>query len=171
MARDFENLHDISELDDRELRDLVREQLSQHGALDIDDITVTADGGHVVLAGRVGTDGERRIAEHVLTDVIGVSDFSNEIVVDPIRRAVSPMAVDEHLADEAQRAGTLLGDMPVSLSPEADHLADEADEDLIGTTNYENVMENGLTWNPPDTPTPEGFLGSNVEPEDMGEQH
>lgn len=171
MARDFENLHDIGELDDRELRDLVREQLSQHGALDIDDITVTAQDGHVVLAGRVGTDGERRIAEHVLTDVIGVSDFSNEIVVDPIRRAVSPMAVDEHLVDEAQRAGTLLGDMPVPLSPEADHLADEADEDLTGTTNYEDVMENGLTWNPPESPTPEGFLGSNVEPEDMGEQH
>ena len=79
MARDFENLHDIDELDNRELRDLVREQLSQHGALDIDDITVTAQDGHVVLAGRVGTDGERRIAEHVLTDVIGVTDFSNEM--------------------------------------------------------------------------------------------
>jgi len=171
MARDFENLHDISELDDRELRDLVREQLSEHGALDIDDITVTAQDGRVVLAGRVGTDGERRIAEHVLTDVLGVSEFSNEIVVDPIRRAVSPMDVDEHLADEAERSGTLLGDVPVPLNPEADHLADGADADVEGTTSYEDMMENGKTWNPPESPTPEGFLGTNVEPEDMGEQH
>jgi hypothetical protein len=171
MARDFENLHDISELDDRELRDLVREQLSEHGALDIDDITVAAHDGRVVLSGRVGTDGERRIAEHVLTDVIGVADFTNEIVVDPIRRAESPMAVDEHLADEAQRAGTLLGDAPAPLSPEADHLVADLDDELSGTTDYQDVMENGVSWNPPDTPTPEGYLGSNVEPEDMGEQH
>jgi hypothetical protein len=171
MARDFENLHDIDELDDRELRVLVREQLSEHGALDIDDITVTAQDGHVVLAGRVGTDGERRIAEHVLTDVIGVSDFSNEIVVDPIRRAISPMDVEEHLADEEARSGTLLGDVPVPLHPEADHLADDADADVDGATSYEDVMENGKTWNPPESPTPEGFLGSDVEPEDMGEQH
>ena len=171
MARDFENLHDIDELDDRELRDLVREQLAEHGALDVDDITVTAESGHVVLSGRVGTDGERRVAEHVLTDVLGVTEFSNDLVVDPIRRAVSPMAVDEHLVDEERRSGTLLGDVAVPLSPEADHLADDVDEDLSGTTDYEKVMEDGMTWNPPDTPTPEGYLGSDAAPEDMGEQH
>jgi hypothetical protein len=125
MARDFENLHDIGEMDDRELRDLVREQLAEHGALDIDDLTVSAASGRVVLSGRVGTDGERRIAEHVLTDVLGVTDFSNELVVDPIRRAESPEAVDEHLVDEDRRSGTLLGDVAVPFSPEAEHLADE----------------------------------------------
>jgi len=81
------------------------------------------------------------------------------------------MPVDEHLVDEAERAGALLGDAPVPLSPEADHLADDVDDELNGTTNYEDVMENGVPWNPPDNPTPEGYLGSNVEPEDMGEQH
>ena len=171
MARDFENLHDIGELDDRELRDLVREQLAEHGALDIDDLTVSAASGRVVLSGRVGTDGERRIAEHVLTDVLGVTDFSNELVVDPIRRAESPEAVDEHLVDEDRRSGTLLGDVAVPFSPEAEHLADERDDDLTGTTDYESAMENGRTWNPPDTPTPEGYLGTAAEPEDMGEQH
>lgn len=171
MARDYENLHDIGELDDRELRDLVHEKLSEHALLDVDDMTVAVDHGHVLLSGRVGTDGERRVAEHVLTDVVGVQDYENKIVVDPIRRAVSPMPVDDHLADEAERAGTLLGDVPVPLSPEADHLADDVDDELNGTTNYQDVMENGVPWNPPDNPTPEGYLGSNVEPEDMGEQH
>ena len=55
MARDFENLHDIDELDDRELRDLVREQLAEHNALDIDEITVRVSDGHVELSGRVRT--------------------------------------------------------------------------------------------------------------------
>jgi hypothetical protein len=169
--RDYENMHDIEELDDRELRDLVREQLSAHTALDIDDITVTVAQGSVTLAGRVGTEGERRVAEHVLTDVLGITDFTNDLVIDPIRRAESPLDIDDHLADEEQRAGTLLGDVPAPLSDEADHLADSAREDLSGTTDYQQVMEDGMTWNPPVLPTPEGLSGVDARPEDMGERH
>ena len=156
MARDYENLHDISELDDRELRDLVREQLSQHTALDIDDITVLVADGRVTMSGRVGTDEERLVAEHVLTDVLGVENFSNDLVVDSIRRATSPEAIDDHLADEAERSGTLLGDMPTTQDPEAEHLGAGQDEDVEGTTDYQRVMEDGMTWNPPSSPTPEG---------------
>lgn len=169
--RDYENIHDIDELDDRELRDLVREQLAEHTALDVNDITVTASGGSVVLAGRVGTEGEKRVAEHVLTDVLGIVDFTNDLVIDPIRRAESSVDIDEHLADEERRAGTLLGDVAMPLSDEAGHLADSAQEDLAGTTDYQQVMEDGMTWNPPDSPTPEGISGSDARPEDMGEQH
>jgi hypothetical protein len=171
MAHDYENMHDIEELDDRELRDLVREQLSAHGALDIDDITVTAQDNRVTLAGRVGTEAEKRIAEHVLTDVLGVVDYANELVIDPIRRGESPVPIDDHLADEERRAGTLLGDVPVPFSPEADHLADREHEDIAGTTDYQQVMEDGMTWNPPESPTPEGLRGNDAGPEDMGERH
>ena len=168
MARDFENIHDISEMDDREVRDLVRESLDEHTALDIDQITVRVKDGHVELSGRVGTDGERRVADHVLTDTLGISDYTNDLVVDSIARAESPMAIDDHLADEEARSGTLLGDVPVSLSPESDHLADEAQDDLTGTADYQRVMEDGMTWNPPDRPTPEGMDSS---PGDLGEAH
>ena len=119
MARDFENMSDIEDLDDRELRDLVRSHLAAHNGLDIDDITVQVTEGKVTLTGRVGTDGERLVAEHVLTDVVGVSDFSNELFVDPNRRAESPEAIDEHLADESRHEGLLLGDRAVPISPEA----------------------------------------------------
>ncbi|HEY9228903.1 MAG TPA: BON domain-containing protein, partial [Gemmatimonadaceae bacterium] len=71
MARDFENLHDLDDLDDDELRGLVRELLTAHQAIDIDDLTVQVENGRVCLGGRVGTDGERLIAEHVLTDIVG----------------------------------------------------------------------------------------------------
>lgn len=169
--RDYENMHDIEELTDRELRDLVLEQLAAHAGLDVDDMTVTASANRVTLSGRVGTEGEKRIAEHVLTDVLGIVDFTNELVVDQIRRAESPVAVDEHLVDEQERAGTLLGEVAVPLSDESEHLADEYHHDLAGTTDYEQVMEDGMTWNPPDSPTPEGLRGNDAGPEDMGERH
>lgn len=171
MAHDYEDIHNIDSLDDRELRDLVREQLADHGALDVDDITVLVADGIVNLTGRVGTEGERRVAEHVLTDVLGIQRFTNDLVIDPLRRAVSPLDIDEHLSDEDARAGTLLGDRPVPLNDEAAHLADSAQDDVDGTTDMQSVMEDGVTWNPPEGPTPEGMLGSDAGPADMGGQH
>ncbi|MEO5815339.1 MAG: BON domain-containing protein [Gemmatimonadaceae bacterium] len=171
MAHDYEDMHNIEGLDDRELRDLVREQLAEHPSLDIADITVLVADGNVSLTGRVGTDGERRIAEHVLTDVLGVTEFTNDLVVDSMRRAESSGDIDEHLADEEQRGGALLGDVAVPFSAEAEHLADELQDDVAGTTDYTRVMEDGMTWNPPDGPTPEGMRGSDAGPEEMGERH
>src|SRR5437763_1317791 len=40
MARDFEDINNIEQLDDRELRGVIREHLAAHNGLDIDDITV-----------------------------------------------------------------------------------------------------------------------------------
>lgn len=163
MAGDYENMHDIDELDDSELRDLVKEQLREHQGLDIDDITIHAAKGVVTLSGRVGTDGERRVVEHVLTDVLGIQDFQNDLVVDSIRRAESPSAIDEQLSDDESRGGTLLGDVEVPFSAEAEHLADEFQDDFNGTTDYQRVMEDGMTWNPPSSPTPEGVPGGSEE--------
>ena len=171
MAHDYEDIYNLDQMDDREIRDLVREQLAGHGALDIDDIAVTVDDGRITLAGRVGTEGERRVAERVLSDVLGVQEFTNDLVVDPIRRAVSPLDIDDHLADEDARAGTLLGDRAVPLSPEAEHLEDATDSELAGTTDLQSAIERGIGWNPPESPTPEGFSGTDARPEDMGEQH
>ena len=44
MARDYEDFSNLDQLDDRELRDLVREHLAAHNGLDIDDIAVTRRG-------------------------------------------------------------------------------------------------------------------------------
>ena len=115
MARDFEDVNDIDDLSDDELRGLVREHLASDSALDIDDLTINVEDGHVILDGRVGTDEERRIAEHIVTDVLGVEDYENNIFVDPMRRATSPEAADDNLADEDATEGRLLGDRPVSL--------------------------------------------------------
>lgn len=168
MARDFEDIHDLDDLSDDELRGLVREHLQANNAVDIDDITVRVDDGVIVLGGRVGTDGEKLIAEHVVTDVLGAEEVRNEIFVDPMRRAESPQAVDEHLVDEAQHEGLLLGDRAVPLSPETEGVQDDVDHELYGTTDVGHAIADGTAWIPPESPTPEGFLN---ERDTSGEDH
>lgn len=167
MARDFEDMHDLSDLSDDELTELVRSQLAAHNALDIDDLEVRVEGGVVKLGGRVGTDQERLVAEHVVTDVLGIEQVENGIFVDPIRRAVSPEAIDDHLADEDRRAGLLLGDRSVSLSPEVAQNADLPEEQLNGTTDVQKSIESATGWIPPESPTPEGLEGRG----ELGEDH
>jgi hypothetical protein len=168
MARDFEDIHDLDDLSDDELRGLVREHLQANNAIDIDDITVHVDDGVIVLGGRVGTDGEKLIAEHVVTDVLGAEDVRNEIFVDPMRRAESPQAVDEHLVDEDQHEGLLLGDRPMPINPEAESVQDDVDHELYGTTDVGHAISDGTAWIPPESPTPEGFLN---ERNASGEDH
>ena len=167
MARDFENLHDIEDLNDDELRGLVRNHLAAHNALDIDDFTIQVKDGLVILGGRVGTDGERLIAEHILTDVVGTQRFRNEVFVDQMRRAESPEAVDDHIVDEERREGLLLGDRAVPLSPEVDDIQDRLEDDLYGTTDVHRAIADGTSWIPPESPTQEGLLDT----EGMGENH
>lgn len=157
MAQDFENLRDIAGLSDSELRDVVRETLRDSNAIDHEDIVVRVADGVVHLTGRVGTEQELRIAERLLTDVLGIERLESELVVDTLRRAESPIAIDEHLADEAEREALLLGERAIPISPETDHLADDVGARLNGTTDVHDAIERGTPWIPPESPTPEGL--------------
>jgi len=173
MARDYEDLHDLDDLGDDELKALVRDRLKAHNGLDLDDLEVRIEQGTVVLGGRVGTEGERRIAEHVVTDVLGIASVRNDILVDPIRRAESPVPIDEHLAEEERTEGLLLGDRPRQFQDEgipADQ-APDTDEAVWGSTDVQDVIANGVPWIPPESPTQEGFGGTESSPPDMGEDH
>lgn len=167
MARDFEDIHDLDDLSDDELRELVRQHLAANNAIDADDIEVRVDDGRVVLEGRVGTDEERRIAEHVVTDILGIESVENEIFVDPVRRAESPEPVDEHIADEERREGLVLGDRPSQQSPEVEETLDDPGDLLYGTTDVRKSIEGANAWIPPESPTPEGPAG----PGELGEDH
>ena len=170
MARDFEDLHDIDDLSDDELRALVRERLAADSALDADDLTVNVEDGRVFLDGRVGTDEERRIAEHIVTDVLGLEDYENNIFVDPVRRALNPEAADDALAEEDATEGRLLGDRPVGISPETDLHEEDEEAQLYGTTDVGHAIEEGTAWIPPEAPTPEGYPGEDERGE-FGEDH
>ena len=159
MADDFDNSDEIQNLSDDELKRYVLDQLRSQKAFDVDDITVEVRGGAVRLSGRVGTEEELRIIDHVMTDVISVKNVDNEIVVDELRRAQSPEAIDEHLADEEAHSGLLLGDFPAPHSPEAEHLADLPADDSAGTHDIGESIESAEPWIPPESPTPEGIGG------------
>jgi hypothetical protein len=176
MERDFENIHDIDNLSEGELRDLVRQHLAAHNMLDPDDLAVRVEDGVVVLGGRVGTEGERRVAEHVVTDVLGITSVRNEILIDPIRRGESPEAVDDHLVEEERTEGLLLGDRPTPYDDEAEPVDGQdpysADKHLFGTTDVQDAIAGGTAWIPPESPTPEGLSGTDADQADLsGEDH
>lgn len=169
MARDYENLHDLESLSDRELRDLVRERIADTGGIDSDNVTVLVRDGVVHLTGRVGTEGELRIAEHVLTDLLGISNYENELVVDPNRRSEAPDDPDE--ARLAEEESNYLGDEPANQSPEAEHLAEDLELRAYGTSDTQQAIERGTAYTPPQEPTPEGFAGNDRGPEVRSEDH
>jgi len=163
MAQDYTDVFNFGDLDDGELRRLVRETLRESRAIDPDDIRVHVKEGKVVLAGRVGTDAEKRIAERLIEDRIGIENFQSQLVVDPIRRATSPEAIDEHLADEEAHEGLLLGDRTTGNADEAEHLEPDFEGEISGTIDRNEAAERGIPWYPPESPTPEGYGGTGVE--------
>ena len=161
MEKDYEDTRDIEHLTDNELRALVRDEFDAQLAFDPDDVDVSVSSGAVKLSGRVGTEEELRIVERVVTDLVGIERIKSELVVDPIRRAESPEAIDEHLDDEE-----LHGDRPSSDDPEAQHLREDLPAELFGTNDVQQAIEGAIPWNPPDGPTPEGLEGSEDRPPD-----
>lgn len=156
MQRDFEDIFDTEDLDPEELRRLVRETLRDNRSIDPLDIAVHVRSGKVILAGRVGTDAEKRIAERVVGDRIGLTNVESQLVVDPLRRATSPEAADENVSDEEQHEGLLLGDAPRPRTDRSDHLAINAENESLGTVDRTEAIEDGIPWIPPESPTPEG---------------
>jgi BON domain-containing protein len=167
VEKDYEDIRDIDHLSDNELRALVRDEFETQLAFDPDDVDVSVSSGVVRLSGRVGTEEELRIVERVATDVVGIERLKSELVVDPIRRAESPEAIDEHLVDERLHEGLLLGDSPRPEDPEAEHLQENIRAELFGTTDVQESIEGAIPWNPPDGPTPEGIEGSEDTPSEL----
>jgi len=99
--------------------------------------------------------------------VLGIQAVENRIFVDPARRAVTSEAADEHLAQEDQTEGLLLGDHAQPQSPEVEQVRDDPDAQLFGTTDVQKSIEEGTGWIPPESPTPEGP----AERGEFGEDH
>jgi hypothetical protein len=165
VEKDYEDIDEIDELTDGELRALIRDRLEEQVAFDPNDVEVAVRGGVVRLSGRVGTEQELRIVEHVVTDLVGIKEVKNDLFVDPIRRAESPVPIDEHLVDEELHEGILLGDRPRPEDPEAEHLHEDIRAELFGTTDVQESIAEGIPWNPPDGPTPEGLSGTDAAPD------
>lgn len=169
MARDFEDLHDLEALDDVELRDLVRERLAETSGVDAENITVHVENGTVHLIGRVGTEGELRIAEHVITDTLGIQDYENELVVDANRR--SEQSEDATDRTEIDGDGGYLGDRPSDQDDGSTGHAEDVEAQLYGTNDVQEAIGEGQSYTPPMEPTPEGMSGTDRLPETSAEDH
>ncbi|HET7613124.1 MAG TPA: BON domain-containing protein, partial [Gemmatimonadaceae bacterium] len=82
MDKDYEDIRDTGDLDDNELRALVRDAFEQQMAVDPDDVSIAVRSGVVSLSGRVGTEEELRIAERIVTDMVGLEKVRNNLFVD-----------------------------------------------------------------------------------------
>jgi hypothetical protein len=171
LEKDYENIRETDRLTDNELRALVRDEFESQLAFDPDDVDVSVSSGVVRVSGRVGTEAEFRIVERVVTDLVGLKNLKNELVVDPIRRAESPEPIDEHLVDEQLREGLLLGDRSRPEEPEAEHIREDIRAELFGTTDVQESIGGAIPWNPPDGPTPEGVSGPDATPNVMNDDH
>jgi hypothetical protein len=171
--RDYEDMSSIEDMDDDELKEFIIDRLSEHNGLDTDDIEVEVENGMVRLSGRVGTEAELRMAEHVLTDVVGVTEIDNELVVDAIRRPATPMDIDDHDAEQEEVEGLLLGDRPPQDTDEVHEARGDEDlnERLYGTSDVQNAIAHGTAYIPPESPTPEGMRGTDAGPGELGEDH
>lgn len=142
MAQDFENIYDIESMDDGEIKALIEQELSENPDIDPADVDVSVSAGMVTLEGRVGTEGEYQGIEHVVTDLIGIKDVSNNLVIDELRRGEQSEAADYAAGDRT--------------SDTAQHLMDDTAGDQFGTSDMSEAISEGLSYNPPDNPVQEG---------------
>ena len=165
MPHDYEDLFDLGDLSDDELRDLVVDEFGDRDDLDARRIVVRVRDARVVLTGTVGTGAERRIAEHVLTDVIGVGDYRNELAVDPVQRLGDPLAADDYRERAASHDGRRIDESyDMSSGGGGARPEDDPDARLYGTADAGSAAELGAPWVPPRSPTAEGWADDEPDP-------
>lgn len=154
---DFEDLYDLDNLDDDEIYDLILQQIHEYGGLDPDQLDIQVEDAFITLAGRVGTEQELQELEQILTDVLGVSNYSNEIVIDDLSRIEQSEATDEVLiGDEVVGLSSPLGEGDDRTDPQAAHLLEDAAGELYGTHDLQKAIERGEAYEAPDRPAQEG---------------
>lgn len=151
------DLYDFSRMTDAEIYDVVRQHLGEYGdALDPGWIDVFVKDGFVTLAGRVGTDAEIQVAESMLADVLGIKDYSNELVVDELHRGELPEGADEAIVQEEQE-DEQVGKTGQATSDTAEHLIQDLDSQTYGTHDLGTAIREGTPYVPPDRPVSDGY--------------
>ena len=157
MARDYDDLYDIPNLDDGELKELVLQELREYPDIDVDLVEVNVDGGQVRLSGRVGTEQEVQTVEHVVTDLLGVERVRNELVIfDAVRGERSEAADDALIEDMEADPQYSVGPGPGQTSDTAQHLVEDLEAEHFGTHNAQEAVERGTSYEPPDRAIQQG---------------
>lgn len=155
MAKDYEDLFGTENLTDQELKDLVYQQFSEIPEIDPDLVNVEVSGGQVRLTGRVGTEQELQSIERVLTDVLGVAQVENELVIDELVRGERSQAADDALAEQIENEPQM-GTGAERTEDSAKHLLGDVAAEMYGTHDPQEAIQDGVTYEPPDRPVQEG---------------
>lgn len=154
-SADYEDLYSIGDLDDEELHDLIVQELSEYPELDPDLLDIQVEDGFVTLAGRVGSEAEVQEIEQVIGDVLGIANYSNEVVVDELVRVEQSEAADEAVAEDRE-VEAQTGEEGELTDAQADHLIEDLPGQLYGTHNVQAAISRGEAYEPPDRPVQEG---------------
>ena len=152
------DLYDFGSMSDDEIRSVIAEHLQENPSLDADWIDVVVQDGFVTLSGRVGTDGEVQVAESVIHDILGITDYQNDLVVDELHRISLSEASDEATtqADEMDES-VASGDVQDQQTDTAEHLVANLEEDTFGTQDMGAAIRDGNPYIPPDRPQADGY--------------
>jgi hypothetical protein len=150
------DIFDFSGMTDDELYDLVVQQLREHPEVDEGWIQVGVKDGHVTLSGRVGSDSEVSVAEQVITEILGIEAFTNELMVDELHRGETPEAADDAVMADME-VDSQYGDTNEQQSDTAAHLVEDLDAQTYGTHSVTEAVNNGASYEPPDRPMGEGY--------------
>lgn len=157
MAREFGgDLYDFQNMTDDELRSVVIEHLREQVNLDADQIDVIVRAGRVTLEGRVGTDDEFQVAGETVDDVLGLDDYSNNLVVDPLYRGLEPIAADESAIVPGAGEDDL-GGFDLQQSDTAEHLVEDIESETLGTHDTIRAIRDASSYSPPDNPVGDGY--------------
>lgn len=155
MPADYEDLFDLDNLDDDEIYDLIMQEVSEVPELDPELIDVQVDDGFVTLMGRVGTEQELQQFEFLVSDTLGIRNYSNEIVIDELVRAEYSEAADDAIIED-EEAEAQLGESGERTDPQADHLMEELEGEQFGTHDMQRSISRGEAYEAPDRPIQDG---------------
>ena len=150
------DIFDFSGMTDDELYDVVVQELREHPEIDAEWVEVRVRDGHVTLAGRVGSDSEVSVAEQVIVEILGLEDFTNELVVDELHRGEMPEAADDAVMQDLE-VDAQYGGSNDNQSDTAAHLVEDLESQTYGTHSVTDAINDGAAYIPPDRPTGEGY--------------
>lgn len=143
---------DLDDLADDELADLIRDELDEYDGVDAGDLEIRVEDGAVTVAGRVGSEPEREAIEQILVDILGIEEFVNDIVVDPLAGAARDGAAG---ARGRRPPGGRLRPRSDRTEDSAAHLLQDTGAEQFGTSDMGEAIERGYSYNPPSRRRPE----------------
>lgn len=153
---DFEGVLDPEGMSDDELYDVIMERFEASPQVQQGWIDLGVRDGFVTLGGRVGTDTEIQVAESIVTDIVGVGRYTNELMTSDLHRESTPEAADDAVLQDRE-SDDQLGEPDPQQSDTAEHLATDLEGESFGTHDMGAAIEDGMTYTPPDRPFPDGY--------------